>query len=92
MLAGDNQNYLWFSFIECALKDLPYEKYRGSSNIMARLNLPNMSYRPEQKVDVYADALRGLRQLEPEPKKCLKYLDFIDIYAGLDDKEYKLYV
>ncbi|WP_291321881.1 hypothetical protein [Desulfonatronospira sp.] len=92
VLAGDEQNYLRFSFIECALKGLSYEQYRESSNIVARLNLPNMSYRPEQKVDVYADAVRGLRRLEPETEKRLKYLDFIDIYADLDDMEYKLYV
>jgi hypothetical protein len=92
VLAGDERKYLWFSFIKCALKELSYEKYRESPNIVARLNLPNMSYPAEQKIDVYADAVRGLRQLESEPEKCLKYLDFIDIYANLDEKEYKLYV
>lgn len=92
ILGGDHQKYLWFSFQSCMLPELPYEKYRESQNIVARLNLPNMRYVPEQKVDVYAHAVKGLRQLEPEPEKCLKYLDFIDIYADLDDKEYKLYV
>ena len=35
--------------------------------------------------------MRGLVELEPDPARCLKYLDFIDIYANLDDNERTLY-
>ena len=54
---------------------------------MARLNLPNMAHRPGQRLEVYARALRGLFTLEPDPERQAKYLDFIDIYAALDDTE-----
>ena len=91
VLSGDDCIYLRFCFRSCVLPDLRYEEYRESSNIVARLNLPNMRYSPEQRVDVYADAVRGLRQLEPEPEKLLKYMDFIDIYAHLDEDERIVY-
>jgi flagellar biosynthesis/type III secretory pathway protein FliH len=54
---------------------------------VARLNLPNMAYAPDERVEVYAAAVRGLIALEPDPEKQLKYLDFVDIYAKLDDTE-----
>ncbi|MGB4333623.1 MAG: transposase [Chromatiaceae bacterium] len=40
---------------------------------------------------VYAQAIRGLVTLEPSPEKRLKYVDFIDIYADLDDNDRQLY-
>ena len=46
-----------------------------------------MRYVPDRKLAVYAAAVRGLVELEPDPEKKLKYLDFIDIYADLDDNE-----
>ena len=42
-------------------------------------------------MEVYAEAIRGLDRLEPDPEKRLKYLDFIDIYAALDDNELARY-
>ncbi|MGK4360956.1 hypothetical protein ACSMFQ_15880 [Ectopseudomonas chengduensis] len=30
-------------------------------------------------------------QLEPDPEKQLKYIDFIDIYTALDDNERRIY-
>ena len=60
-------------------------------SLVARLNLPNMAYAPEDRLEVYAQAVRGLVKLEPDPERCLKYLDFIDIYADLDDNERTLY-
>ncbi len=58
---------------------------------MARLNLPTCAYAPEQRVEVYAAAVRGLITLEEDGEKQSKYIDFIDIYAGLDDNEVKRY-
>jgi hypothetical protein len=46
-----------------------------------------MHYVPDRKLAVYAAAVRGLVELEPDPDKKLKYIDFIDIYADLDDNE-----
>jgi len=59
--------------------------------LVARLNLPNMAYAPQEKIEVYAQAVRGLLDLEPRPEHRLKYLDFIDIYTGLDDNERAIY-
>lgn len=92
VLGGEERSYLRFSFLSCVLPELYYEDYRDSSNIVARLNLPNMRYRPEQRIEVYAHAVRGLRDLEPEQDKVSKYLDFIDIYTGLDEEERKIYI
>jgi len=47
----------------------------------------SMHYPPERRVEVYAQAVRGLTALEPDPEKRLKYLDFIDIYADLNAEE-----
>jgi hypothetical protein len=46
-----------------------------------------MRYKSKQRVEVYAHAIRGLRELEPDPEKQRKYMDFIDIYAALDEHE-----
>jgi hypothetical protein len=70
---------------------MPYRRHRDSTNIVARLNLPNMRYAPEDRVDVYAAAVRGLSTLEPDPERQLKYADFIDIYSALDDNERERY-
>lgn len=70
---------------------IPTREHLGSDNLVARLNLPNMAYPPEEKIDVYAQAVRGLLQLEPDPEKRLKYVDFIDIYSELDDNQRKGY-
>ncbi|WP_245232503.1 DUF4351 domain-containing protein [Thiorhodococcus minor] len=50
-----------------------------------------MAYDPEEKLEVYASAVRGLVNLEADPERRLKYLDFIDIYAALDDEEQRRY-
>jgi hypothetical protein len=89
-LGTDVRTYLIFDYIHLVPADLLYEEYRESDNIVALLNLPNMRYRPEQRVDVYAAAVRGFRRQEPDPNKLLKYLDFIDMYAALDEEERKV--
>jgi len=86
-LSGDRHTYLDFHYLRCALGELSYEHYRHSDNLVARLNLPNMRYPAGNKAEVYAQAVQGLTGLEPDPEKQLKYLDFIDIYAALDDNE-----
>ncbi len=90
-LGGDSHTYLHFHYLTCALGQLPYEDYRDSDNLVARLNLPNMRYAEGHKLEAYAQAIRGLIRLEPDPEKRLKYLDFIDIYSGLDDNERQRY-
>ncbi|WP_295888041.1 transposase [uncultured Thiohalocapsa sp.] len=91
ILGGDRHRYLAFRYLACALPDLPWQDWRDSDNIVARLNLPNMRYAPNERVAVYALALRGLVQLEPDPVKRLKYADFVDIYANLTNAEREQY-
>ncbi len=90
-LGGDRHEYLSFRYVRCALPDLNAEDYWESSNLIARLCLSIMRWREEQKLEVYARAVRGLATLEPDPEKQLKYIDFIDIYSALDDNEMEQY-
>ena len=46
-----------------------------------------MRYARRDKVRVYAQAVSGLLTLEPDPERQIKYLDFIDIYAQLNEDE-----
>ena len=86
-LGGDRHTYLSFRYLACELGTTSFEQFRDSDNIVARLNLPNMAFAPEHRVEAYVLAIRGLMELETNPEKQLKYLDFIDIYAGLDDND-----
>jgi hypothetical protein len=90
-LGGDSAAYLDFRFLPYLLPRVPAREHFQSSNLVARLNLPNMAYAPEEKLEVYAAAVRGLADLEPDPERQLKYLDFIDIYAALDENERIVY-
>ncbi len=90
-LGGDYQSYLKFRYLACHLATLSYVQHRHSDNIVERLNLPNMAWSLDEKVDVYADAVKGLLSLESNIEKQLKYLDFIDIYTQLDDNEKQQY-
>ncbi len=90
-LGGDNKTYLWFRYIISDLGRIPAENHMESGNIVARLNLPNMAFPPEQKIAVYASAQEGLVSLEQDINKRLKYTEFIDLYAGLDDAEFVRY-
>lgn len=86
-LGGDHATYLRFRFLTIEFAALRYQDHKDSDNLVVRLNLPNMRYEPAERVAVYAAAVRGLTTLEPDPEKRLKYVDFIDIYAALDDDE-----
>jgi len=90
-LGGQWSEYLKFHFIACTLKQLQAKQYYHSDNIVARLNLPNMKYAQEDKVEVFAQAVQGLFELEQDVNKQMKYIDFIDIYADLDKNEQRMY-
>ncbi|MCA1792037.1 MAG: DUF4351 domain-containing protein [Thioalkalivibrio sp.] len=90
-LGGHAEAYLDFRFLAYSLPRIPAREHFQSSNLVARLTLPNMDYDPEERLEVYAQAVRGLATLETDPERQLKYLDFIDIYAALDDDERVVY-
>ena len=88
MLGTERRTYLRLDYLDCSLGDMPAEDWLDSSNVVARVNLPNMRRPPGlTKVDVYAQAVRGLFDLEQDPDRCVRYMDFIDIYADLTDSE-----
>ena len=86
-LKTERDTYLQFRFISADLGRIPAELFVASRNIVARLNLTNMAYPPEKKVEMYARAREGLVELEPSPDKRIKYADFIDFYADLEESE-----
>lgn len=90
-LRGDRDVYLSFRFIYCELARLPAESYFDSDNIVARLNLPNMRFAAERRVEVYARAMAGLFSFEPDWNRQRKYVDFIDGYAELSTEELERY-
>ena len=91
VLGTERQPYLTFDYLACWLAETPYERWRDSGNVAALVNLPNMRVPAERRVDAYADAVRGLAAVEPDPDRRAKYMEFIDIYAGLDEHEYRRY-
>ena len=86
-LGSDNQTYMEFRYLACYLKRLSANDYCESDNIVVRLNLPNMHYKPESRLEIYAAAQRGLAMLESKPNLLSKYADFIDTYAELSEEE-----
>jgi len=86
-LGSDSCAYMEFRYLMCKLKSLPSVRYYDSDNIVARLNLPNMSYPPEDRLEMYLAAQTGLARLETNPEKQRKYADFIDFYADLSEEE-----
>ena len=91
VLGGDRHTYLIFDYFAYELASLPAEAYRDSDNLVARLNLPNMAYQPEDKLTIFGQALRGLLDLEPDAERQAKYLYLIDIYSELDDNELRAF-
>ena len=90
-LGTDRRRYLSFDTLACKLKEIPFERWRQSENLVARVNLPNLQSQEDRKVEVYAQAIRGLLTLERDGDRRAKYIEFIDIYAGLTDNEYRRY-
>ncbi len=86
-LGGDRHPYLEFRYLACDLKRLAASDYKDSSNIVARLNLPNMRHPKQERLQIYLAAQLGLLQMERNPNKQLKYADFIDYYADLSEQE-----
>ncbi|MEE4250374.1 MAG: hypothetical protein V2I38_07275 [Alcanivoracaceae bacterium] len=91
VLGNEFHDYLTFRYIRCVLPELSGEQYLDSTNLVARLNLPNMHRSPEMKLAIYASAIRGLQTLEENPEKRIKYTAFIDIYSDLDNNERLLF-
>nr|VFJ87959.1 MAG: conserved hypothetical protein (putative transposase or invertase) [Candidatus Kentron sp. LFY]VFJ91374.1 MAG: conserved hypothetical protein (putative transposase or invertase) [Candidatus Kentron sp. LFY] len=90
-LGTEHNTYLGFRFIACDLGEIPAVQHIESRNIVARINLPNMRHEPNQRVDICLRAQEGLAELEPDPNKRIKYIDFILQYANLNESEQARY-
>ena len=84
-------SYLTFDHLAFRLAATPYERWRDSRNVAALVNLPNMRVPAGRRVDAYAAAVRGLEVVEPDPDRRARYMTFLDIYAELDEDEYRRY-
>ena len=91
VLGTERHAYLTFEYVPCKLAEMPGERWMESRNLVARVNLPNMRGYQARRIPTYAAAVRGLFELEPDPARREKYLDFIDTYADLDDNERRRY-
>ena len=91
-LGTERGRYLTFDHLSCRLAALDAAAWLHSDNPVAVVNLPNMR-RPADmdRLDVYANAMHGLRSLEPDDTKLAKYAEFIDIYAALTENEGGIY-
>ena len=89
-LGTERRTYLAFDHLVLSLAELRAEDWRDSANLVARVNLPNMRIETD-RVDIYARAMRGLLELEPDGDRRAKYTEFIDIYAALTDNEFRRY-
>jgi hypothetical protein len=65
-LAGERHSYLSFRYLACALAEEPAARHADSTNLVARMNLPNMAHPREVRVAVYREAVRGLLTLETD--------------------------
>ena len=90
VLGTERRRYLTFDHLALSLGELRAEDWRDSANLVARVNLPNMRIATD-RVDIYAHAVRGLLELEPDGDRRAKYTEFIDIYAALTDNEFRRY-
>nr|VFJ66023.1 MAG: hypothetical protein BECKDK2373B_GA0170837_11585 [Candidatus Kentron sp. DK] len=59
-LGTARKTYLGFEFLTADLGTIPAEEYLSSRNIVARINLPNMRYDPERRVEICPRAQEGL--------------------------------
>ena len=90
-LGSERRAFLQFDFLAFPLAATPAAAYLDSDNVVARVNLPNMAYPPAAKVEIYERALSGLLTLETDGDRREKYIDFIDMYADLDENELAIY-
>ncbi|MDE0053960.1 MAG: DUF4351 domain-containing protein [Gammaproteobacteria bacterium] len=91
VLGTERRTYLTFDYLSCKIAEMSAERWWDSDNLVARVNLPNMNIPEDGKVEVYAQAVRGVLALEQDSDLREKYIDFIDIYAGLTENERSRY-
>mgnify|MGYP007047034933 CR=1 FL=1 len=81
-----NREYLHFEYQLVRLFDFNARDYYENQNPIVKILMPRMNYTPEERPEVIRQAYLGLYQLAT-PMLFDKYVDFIDVYAGVQDKE-----
>ncbi|MEA1048208.1 hypothetical protein U5801_00020 [Lamprobacter modestohalophilus] len=76
-LGSERRAYLAFAYLAYAFRQQQARDHFGSPNLIARLNLPNMRHPRSERVAVYAEAVRGVLE--------------VDIYAHLSEEERMIY-
>ena len=75
-----------FEYQLIRLFDFNARDYYKNQNPIVKILMPRMNYAPEERPEVIRRAYPGLYQLAT-PMLFDKYVDFIDLYAGVQDQE-----
>ena len=78
--------YLRFEYQLVRLFDFNARDYYESQNPVVKILMPRMNYAFEERTEVIRQAYLGLYQLVT-PMLFDKYIDFIDVYAGVQEEE-----
>ena len=81
-----NREYLHFEYHLVRLFDFYARDYYKNQNPIVKILMPRMNYTPEERPEVIRQAYLGLYQLVT-PMLFDEYVDFIDVYAGVQDQE-----
>jgi len=85
-LSFGTQQILYFKYLVLKLFDLRAKDYYNINNPVVKILLPKMNYEPHERAEVISQAYQGLYELA-SPLLFDKYLDFIDIYAEVQEEE-----
>lgn len=80
------RTYLHFEYQMVRLFDFNARDYYENPNPIVKILMPRMNYTPEERPEVIRQAYLGLYQLVT-PMLFDKYVDFIDVYAGVQEDE-----
>jgi hypothetical protein len=78
--------WLHFEYVLLKLFDHNARDYYNHRNPVVKILMPRMNYAPEERLEVIRQAYRGLFELTA-PMMFDKYVDFIDVYAGIREDE-----
>lgn len=81
-----SRQFLHFEYLPIKLFDYQASDYYDHPNPVVKILLPKMGYEPGQRAEVIRQAYLGLFQLVA-PMLFDKYVDFIDVYAGILEEE-----
>lgn len=85
-LSFGTQQILYFKYLLLKLFDLRAKDYYNVNNPVVKILLPKMNYDPQDRGEVIRQAYQGLYELT-SPLLFEKYLDFIDVYAEIQEDE-----